>query len=106
MSSISLKNKNPNFTYFYLFRWEPGFKKLSFITQIFVFLKGTFGKVEDFFLFATILDATMIDKKLGEKPMYFELSIGNAGNTMDGHNETLQEFVESDSDDNLGKICI
>lgn len=44
----------------------------------------------------------MIDKKLGEKPLYFELSIGNAGNTIDGHNETTQEFSDSDSDENLG----
>lgn len=46
----------------------------------------------------------MIDKKLGDKPMFFELSIGNAGNTMDGHNETAQEPVDSDSDDNLGNV--
>lgn len=36
----------------------------------------------------TILDASMIDKKLGEKPIFFELSIGNAGNMIDGHNES------------------
>jgi hypothetical protein len=45
----------------------------------------------------------MIDKKLGDKPIFFELSIGNAGNTLDGHNETTQEPSDSDSDDNLGK---
>lgn len=40
---------------------------------------------------------------MGDKPMFFELSIGNAGNTLDGHNETTHEHSDSDSDDNLGK---
>ncbi|KAG8297658.1 hypothetical protein J6590_031698 [Homalodisca vitripennis] len=61
----------------------------------------SYGKTEEFFLFSTILDASMIDKKLGDKPIFFELSIGNAGNTLDGHNETTQEPSDSDSDDNL-----
>lgn len=30
----------------------------------------------------------MIDKKLSDKSVYFELSIGNAGNSIDGHNES------------------
>ncbi|XP_076628965.1 otoferlin isoform X7 [Colletes latitarsis] len=47
-----------------------------------------YARNEEFFLFATIMDATMIDKKLGDKPMYFEISIGNAGNALDGHNES------------------
>ncbi|XP_076388300.1 otoferlin isoform X7 [Megachile rotundata] len=47
-----------------------------------------YARNEEFFLFATIMDATMIDKKLGDKPLYFELSIGNAGNALDGHNES------------------
>ncbi|CAL7945461.1 unnamed protein product [Xylocopa violacea] len=47
-----------------------------------------YARNEEFFLFATIMDCTMIDKKLGDKPMYFELSIGNAGNALDGHNES------------------
>lgn len=33
----------------------------------------------------------MIDKKLGEKPIFFELSIGNAGNMIDGHNESSSQ---------------
>lgn len=67
-----------------------------------VYFKGAYGKVEEFFLFATILEASMIDKKLGEKAMFFELSIGNAGNTIDGHNQTTQDSPESDNEDNLG----
>lgn len=49
-----------------------------------------YARNEEFFLFATIMDATMIDKKLGDKPMYFEISIGNAGNALDGHNESFK----------------
>ncbi|XP_076179645.1 otoferlin isoform X2 [Ptiloglossa arizonensis] len=50
--------------------------------------ESAYARNEEFFLFATIMDATMIDKKLGDKPMYFEISIGNAGNALDGHNES------------------
>lgn len=50
--------------------------------------ESVYARNEEFFLFATIMDATMVDKKLGDKPMYFELSIGNAGNALDGHNES------------------
>lgn len=49
-----------------------------------------YARNEEFFLFATIMDATMIDKKLGDKPMYFEISIGNAGNALDGYNESFK----------------
>ncbi|KAK4877630.1 hypothetical protein RN001_010136 [Aquatica leii] len=58
-----------------------------------------YGKNEEFFLFATILDASMIEKRLGDKPMYFEISIGNAGNAMDGHNQSARELLESEGDE-------
>ena len=67
-----------------------------------ILLQTSYGKNEEFFLFASIIDAAMIDKKLGDKPLYFEISIGNAGNSLDGHNETSKDFSESDSDENLG----
>nr|CAD7405425.1 unnamed protein product [Timema poppensis] len=60
-----------------------------------------YGKNEEFFMFTTVLDVTMIDKKLGDKPIYLEISIGNAGNTIDGHNQTTRELSDSDSDDNI-----
>lgn len=50
--------------------------------------ESSYARNEEFFLFASIMDATMIDKRLGDKPMYFEVSIGNAGNALDGHNES------------------
>jgi len=34
--------------------------------------------MEEFFLFGTILDVSMIDRKLSEKPIKFELSIGQS----------------------------
>ncbi|KAF4526881.1 hypothetical protein B566_EDAN013792 [Ephemera danica] len=49
------------------------------------------------------MDATMLDKRLGDKPMFFELSIGNAGNSLDGHNTSAQEN-DDDSDDYLENV--
>ncbi|XP_061097986.1 otoferlin [Conger conger] len=42
------------------------------------------GKVEEFFLFGAFLEATMIDRKIGDKPINFEVTIGNYGNQIDG----------------------
>lgn len=61
--------------------------------------EASYAKNEEFFLFATILEASMIDRKLGEKPVYFEISIGNAGNAIDGHNESSRDHYDSDSDE-------
>lgn len=61
--------------------------------------EASYAKNEEFFLFTTILEASMIDKKLGDKPVYFEISIGNAGNAMDGHNASARDHYDSDSDE-------
>lgn len=53
------------------------------------------GKKEEYFLFGSILEATMIDKKVGEKPVHFEMSIGNAGNVLDGYNSPTNQDEES-----------
>ncbi|XP_040204324.1 otoferlin isoform X7 [Rana temporaria] len=42
------------------------------------------GKMEEFFLFGAFLEATMIDRKSGDKPINFEVTIGNYGNQVDG----------------------
>ncbi|XP_053700525.1 otoferlin-like [Synchiropus splendidus] len=42
------------------------------------------GKVEEFFLFGSFLEATMIDRKIGDKPINFEVTIGYYGNENDG----------------------
>ncbi|GFS11452.1 otoferlin [Elysia marginata] len=34
------------------------------------------GRPEEYFLFGTFLEATMIDRKVGDKPIHFETSIG------------------------------
>ncbi|CAG4962252.1 unnamed protein product [Parnassius apollo] len=51
---------------------------------------SSFEKNEEFFLFGSIFDANMIDKHLVDKPLQFELSVGNAGNSLDGHNESVK----------------
>lgn len=62
----------------------------------------SYGKSEEFFLFATVLDASMIEKKMADKPIVFEISIGNAGNALDGHNESSSSHYDSENDE-LGK---
>ncbi|XP_068610034.1 otoferlin [Brachionichthys hirsutus] len=42
------------------------------------------GRTEEFFLFGSFLEATMIDRKIGDKPISFEITIGNYGNQIDG----------------------
>lgn len=65
-----------------------------------------YARNEEFFLYATIMDSTMIDKKLGDKPMYFEISIGNAGNALDGHNESfkVRHFTQPSKNKNLNLL--
>ncbi|XP_033842448.1 fer-1-like protein 6 [Periophthalmus magnuspinnatus] len=38
---------------------------------------------ENFFLFGTLFEASMIDRKIGDKPISFEFSLGNYGNVFD-----------------------
>ncbi|NWX26167.1 OTOF protein, partial [Notiomystis cincta] len=47
-------------------------------------LSGGAQKCEEFLLFGTFFEATMIDRKLGDKPITFEVSVGNFGSTADG----------------------
>lgn len=62
------------------------------VEPIFPINESAYARNEEFFLFASIMDATMIDKKLGDKAICFEISIGNAGNSLDGHNESSKVF--------------
>uniref|UniRef100_A0A8C7MCD3 Otoferlin n=1 Tax=Oncorhynchus kisutch TaxID=8019 RepID=A0A8C7MCD3_ONCKI len=41
-----------------------------------VFSFSVTGKIEEFFLFGSFLEATMIDRKIGDKPISFEVTIG------------------------------
>ncbi|XP_055482436.1 otoferlin isoform X3 [Psammomys obesus] len=46
--------------------------------------EGCTGRMEEFFLFGAFLEASMIDRKNGDKPITFEVTIGNYGNEVDG----------------------
>ncbi|XP_054023348.1 fer-1-like protein 6 [Dryobates pubescens] len=41
-------------------------------------------RFEEFLLFGAFFEATMIDRKVGDKPITFEVSVGNFGNITDG----------------------
>ncbi|KAG8133932.1 hypothetical protein E2320_011861 [Naja naja] len=41
-------------------------------------------QLEEFLLFGAFFEATMIDRKVGDKPISFEVSVGNFGNVIDG----------------------
>lgn len=57
-------------------------------------IDNTFEKNQEFFLFATIFDVNMIDARITDKTLQFELSIGNAGNSIDGNNECLKRPLD------------
>uniref|UniRef100_A0A665X177 Otoferlin n=1 Tax=Echeneis naucrates TaxID=173247 RepID=A0A665X177_ECHNA len=71
------------------------------------------GKIEEFFLFGSFLEATMIDRKIGDKTISFEVTIGNYGNQIDGvskpssakkkkdveNEEEESELIQNSSDD-------
>lgn len=58
------------------------------LESLFPISETSYSKNEEFFLFATVFEASMLDKKLNDKQVYFELSMGNAGNSLDGYNES------------------
>ncbi|XP_061089829.1 fer-1-like protein 6 [Conger conger] len=55
---------------------------------------------ESFLLFGALFEATMIDRKIGDKPISFEFTIGNFGNFIDGSAQvgTSKRKVERVSD--------
>ncbi|CAG5085369.1 Oidioi.mRNA.OKI2018_I69.PAR.g10877.t1.cds [Oikopleura dioica] len=61
--------------------------------------ENSLGRVEEFFLFTTFLEASMIDKKATDKPISFEVSIGNYGNVVDGKNIPSKSDRQKDADD-------
>lgn len=66
-------------------------KYFNFIVELeptYPISESSYSKSEEFFLFSTIMEASMIDRKMHDKQIFFELSIGNAGNSIDGHNES------------------
>ena len=57
-----------------------------------------YGKREEFFLFACVMEATMIDKRMGDRSLQIEVSCGNAGNTIDGQLVSASKTSGQDSD--------
>nr|XP_029131782.1 otoferlin-like [Labrus bergylta] len=57
------------------------------------------GKVEEFFLFGSFLEATMIDRKIGDKPINFEVTIGYYGNEIDGVAQPKTKGKKRDGDE-------
>lgn len=72
------------------------------LEETFPISESSYSKNEEFFLFSTILEASMIEKKLCDRPVFFELSMGNAGNSLDGQNETQCNNL-SDGEEEFGK---
>jgi otoferlin len=60
--------------------------------------ESSYCKNEEYFLFSTVLEASMLDKKISDRPVYFELSMGNAGNSLDGHNESSISHYDGDEE--------
>nr|XP_013005415.1 fer-1-like protein 6 isoform X2 [Cavia porcellus] len=60
-------------------------------------------KYEEFLLFGAFFEATMIDRKIGDKPISFEVSIGNFGNLIDGgsHHGKKKKSAEAVEEDAL-----
>ncbi|XP_039959454.1 otoferlin-like [Bactrocera tryoni] len=60
--------------------------------------ESSYSRNEEFFLFGSIIEASMLDKKVSDKTVFFELSMGNAGNSLDGHNESFSTATEDGED--------
>lgn len=71
------------------------------LEQTYPISESSYCKNEEFFLFSTIFEASMLDKKTSDKSVNFELSIGNWGNSLDGHNDS--QTHQYDDDDELGE---
>ncbi|KAM8725467.1 otoferlin isoform 15-T15 [Acanthopagrus schlegelii] len=78
------------------------------------------GKIDEFFLFGSFLEATMIDRKIGDKTISFEITIGNYGNQIDGvskpssakkkkkdgeNEEEENELIQNSSEDEADEEC-
>lgn len=63
----------------------------SSLLVFFLLHQSATGKIDEFFLFGSFLEATMIDRKIGDKTISFEITIGILDfiNT-DRHSTSLQ----------------
>ena len=73
------------------------------ISPFFIF-QAAYGRREEFFLFGCVMEAAMIDKRMSDKGIQFELSMGNAGNTLDGQVQSAKaDETDASVREDLGK---
>ena len=51
------------------------------------------GRYEEYFLFGCFLEATMIEKKIGDKPVHFEVSVGKWSQNSHQHLQSCSSDV-------------
>ncbi|XP_076320149.1 otoferlin-like isoform X2 [Tachypleus tridentatus] len=74
-----------------------------YLEQTLPISENVYGRNEEFFLYGCLLEACMIERKIGEKPIYFEVSVGNAGNVLEGQRWGSQnQDTDSESDSDSG----
>ena len=61
-------------------------------------LQMAYGKREEFFMFGCVMEATMIDKRMGDRSLQVEFSCGNAGNSIDGQLVSSSKTSGNDTD--------
>uniref|UniRef100_A0A8C2F5N2 Otoferlin b n=1 Tax=Cyprinus carpio TaxID=7962 RepID=A0A8C2F5N2_CYPCA len=60
------------------------------------------GKIEEFFLYGCFLEATMIDRKIGDKPINFEVTIGTICDRLGGDGDDEEsELIHGSSDEEV-----
>ncbi|KAM4704919.1 fer-1-like protein 6 [Rhinophrynus dorsalis] len=59
-------------------------------------------KLEDFLLFGSFFEATLIERKIGDKPISFEATVGNFGNVLDGVSPSSSKKKATDHDEGEG----
>uniref|UniRef100_A0A668VE96 Otoferlin n=1 Tax=Oreochromis aureus TaxID=47969 RepID=A0A668VE96_OREAU len=59
------------------------------------------SEVEEFFLFSSFLEATMIDRKIGDKPIHFEVTIGTFHHLIGDGDEEETELINNSSEEEM-----
>uniref|UniRef100_A0A7N6B0G8 C2 domain-containing protein n=1 Tax=Anabas testudineus TaxID=64144 RepID=A0A7N6B0G8_ANATE len=65
---------------------------------LYFFLTGFLGEREEFLLFASLFEITMIDPSVGTRPLALELSIDELRRSRDDLNEEVQLLLESEEE--------
>ncbi|NXY04527.1 FR1L6 protein, partial [Pteruthius melanotis] len=81
--------------------------KLSSKDKDFKALKGKDKKkLEEFLLFGTFFEATMIDRKFGDKPITFEVSVGKCGKVLPKAEREPREQGDDRTPNNFSLLCL